>query len=652
MKFTDEQAYIIKHRNSEILVSAAAGSGKTAVLVERIIGRILDDESPIDINDLLVVTFTKLAAAEMKERITIALEKALMEAPTNEHLINQIVMMPSAKIMTIHSFCLSVIRDYFDVIDLDPEFRVADETEIVLIKNDVLELVIERAYEVGSEAFITLVESFAHGKRDVEIEVLINKIRTFAYSTPFPEMWLRTHLIDGDQIGFNQLLTQVFCEQVNTSLSYIKQGLKDLKIIIEMPEGPYIYKIVYDIYNQWIQGFSDEEDDIERLFECFNLFEKQRLSTKRKDMDAVLRAEAKKIIDEIHQLIGYLSKNFFYNDYSMIDDDHQSTKPLLAALYYLVTDFNEAFSLAKKKKKIIDFSDIEHMALSLLTTYDSEKHTFKPSDIAGQYRFEEIMIDEYQDSSMVQEEILRSVSREKEGLPNIFMVGDVKQSIYKFRMAKPELFLEKYHRYQSDGQYQKAHLTKNFRSRQEVITSVNEVFGPLMSDKFGGVNYDGYAQLNLGLTYEEQPFNYETELLLIDKEDYQEKDTHILEALSIAIKIQSLINQSTIIYDKNKDQYRPIEYHDIAILHRAPKLFTGKLIQVFRDLNIPVHSDILTGYFDTYEVSTVMNILRIIDNPDQDIPLAGVLKSPIVGLSSEELAEVRVAFEKGSYYTA
>lgn len=651
MRFTEEQQRIIEHRGGELLVSAAAGSGKTAVLVERIIKRILDEQQPLSIDRILVVTFTKAAAAEMKERITMSIEQALIEDPINEHLREQMLLLPNAKITTIHSFCLSVIRDYFDVIDLEPDFRVADETEVKLLQETVLEDIIEQAYEHASPNFLKLVECCAGGKHDRQLSIMVKQLSQMALSMPYPKAWLKTHLLDS--VGLNEALENVLYHHVMAEIQHVDVLLEKLKSRIELPGGPHIYREVHDIYKTFVQEvMAVGANDTTSLFRVFGTFEKQKLSSSKKDMDAILREECKAILDEIHQMIPELKQMYFFVDYETMVKDHDSLGEVYQGLYELVEAFQEAFDLEKRRRKIIDFSDIEHMALTLLTTLDAFTGQYKPSDIAYAYDFDEIMIDEYQDSSLVQEAILRSVSSEKSGNPNMFMVGDVKQSIYKFRMAKPELFLDKYDRYQEDGVYIKRHLTKNFRSRHQVIDAVNHVFEHLMIKDFGGVDYDDKSRLYVGFPYEDQPDDHKAQYLLIDREAYEESDKTVLEAVAIGNSIKQFVDQPYIIYDKAAGKYRQASYRDIVILHRSPKQFAPKLLETLSAMGIPAHAGFSSGYFTSLEVLTVMNLLRVIDNPDQDIPLAAVLKSPVVGLSDEALANVRLAFSGGSFYMA
>lgn len=651
MKFTEEQQYIINHRGGEMLVSAAAGSGKTAVLVERIIQMILSKDQPISIDKILVVTFTKAAAAEMKERITMALEEAVISDPENDHLRQQMILLSNAKITTIHSFCLSVIRDHFDQIDLEPDFRVADETEIKLLQESVMDECIEVAYESGDKAFIELVEWYAGGKHDRQLTSMIKQLSHIALSMPYPEPWLKEHLISN--IGLSDKLQSILFDVVIDDMNYVNGQLEKLGRLIHSPNGPYIYQPVYESYKTFVDELLGlNVNDIEGLFQIFSGFQKMKLSSVKKEMDLALREEAKSIIDEIHKIIPKLQQTYFQTEYGIVVDDHEALRNVYTGLYNLVMSYHRLFRQEKRKRKIIDFSDIEHMALSLLTTYDEEQNKYVPSDIAYTYDFDEIMVDEYQDSSLVQEAILKSVSSEKTGRPNMFMVGDVKQSIYKFRMAKPELFLGKYESYKAGGLYKKCHLTKNFRSRQEVIHGVNHVFENLMIKAFGGVDYDDKTRLYQGFPYEDKPCQYKAEYLLIERQAFDETDKTILEAITIGNSIRSLLEQNYSIFDKKSGTYRQVTYRDIVILHRSPKQFAPKLIETLSGMGIPAYAGFSTGYFTTVEVLTVMNLLRIIDNPDQDIPLASVLRSPLVGLSDDDLANVRLAFEKGSFYMA
>lgn len=643
MRFTEEQQFIIDNRDSELLVSAAAGSGKTAVLVTRIIERLLDQEDETTLDNLLVVTFTKAAAAEMKERVSIALEQALSANEQNHYVADQMVKLSSAKITTIHSFCLSVIREHFDIVDIDPAFRVADESEVILMRKDIMAKVLESAYEAGSDAFYSLVESYAGGKTDTYLENLMISVWQFAGSMPRPHIWLQEQLLHNDDDG---PILQGLKEIVVGITEHVARQLDKIEKYLSLDEGLSFYQPIYEEYRSFCYHVL-MEDEPKAVLRAYQSFEKLKLPAKRKGFDLELKVKAKAAFDVIHKVVTDKRSQFL----NLSLEDKGSIEPL-KGLYEIISLFDQEYSTIKKKRRVIDFSDIEHMALDLLAEYNEETGSFQATDIAKAYNFSEVMIDEYQDSNLLQEVILRSVSGEIKGKPNMFLVGDVKQSIYKFRMAKPELFMEKYDRYSSEGQYIKSHMTQNFRSNQPVIDSVNTVFEVLMTKSFGGITYDQFARLNKGFPYEHETVDKKTEMLMIDRSAYNNESRDTLEAIAIATRIDQLISSGMLIYDKTRDGYRPVNYKDIVVLHRSPKSVAESFKNVFRTAAIPLYMDQSTGYLKAMEVSTLVNLLKLIDNPEQDVALAAVLKSPLVQLSSESLATIRLASPEGTFYHA
>jgi ATP-dependent helicase/nuclease subunit A len=661
--FTEEQLKVIYTRNRNLLVSAAAGSGKTAVLVERIISIITDEKNPVPLDRLLVVTFTNAAASEMRERIAKALEIKVYNEPTNKYLHRQLALLPNANILTIHAFCLRVIKENFNVIDIDPSFRIGDEIELTLLKNDVIKDLLEEEYGENNPDFINLVESYAGGKSDELLETLIKNMYQFSISSPFPNKWL------DDQVNSLKITSlddlnhtiwyQRFIVSTKERLDFMTKNLMMAKEICHESEGPIHYVEAIEIYVRQIELIQDSlKKDYSTTKEIFDNFKIPKLSAKRKGIDKALKEQAKSLIDATKDLLQKMKGTYFVYSYEEIIGDMSHVYGLMMTLKDLVKAFSLRFSEIKEEKNIIDFNDIEHLALNILVE-EREGLGAVPTSIADEYMdyFEEVLIDEYQDSNLVQESILNAVSKVRVGKPNIFMVGDVKQSIYKFRMARPELFMEKYQTYsEEESLYQLICLHKNFRSRKQVIDSINYIFSGIMSKELGDVNYDESVALYLGANYEtiETQDNH-TELILIDKSseaDQKDLTNKEYEARAIGQRIKALINSDFQVYDKENGGYRAATYKDIVILLRTTSRWVEVFMKELTEMDIPVYSNTTTGYFSTLEIRTIMNLLKLIDNPRQDIPLASVLRSPIVGLTSEELAAIRICFEEVEYYEA
>lgn len=643
--FTKEQQQVIDLRDRNILVSAAAGSGKTAVLVERIITRLTKDTPPIDVDELLVVTYTEAAAAEMKERIRSAIEKALEECPEDEHLQRQATLVHNAKVTTIHSFCLSVIRDYFHTIDLDPGFRVGEDGELKLMKQDVADEVLEAWYQEAHPDFLHLMESFATGRDDRHIGEIILKLYEYARSYPNPNAWLESSVRyygissveELEQASFIQKLMQ----DVHEVLHDVEANLYFARQICEEADGPKAYLEAVDSDLIWLSKLQDAEGFAEVQKVLSGL---QWQSLKRNTEKSVSQAKiemVKEIRNGCKDTINELKANYFYDEASQMLANMNAAKSNMEVLAKLVKDFAETFAQKKQSKNMIDFSDMEHYALQILTREEDE--TLVPSPAAKEYqgKFQEIMIDEYQDSNYVQEAILTSVSSVQQGRYNIFMVGDVKQSIYRFRLARPELFMEKYHTYsEKDAKEQRVDLHKNFRSRREVLESTNYIFRQIMTEGFGGIAYDDKAALYVGAEYEEKPDN-ETEVLLIDvAERAEEFSVRETEALVVANRIKELVGHHLIL-DKKTGKYRKAEYRDIVVLTRSIKGWTDVFLRVFKEEGVPAYSISKEGYFETREIQMMLDYLRVLDNPCQDIPFTAVLSSPFAGVTTEELAVIK-----------
>lgn len=685
MKFTPEQQRVIELHNSNILVSAAAGSGKTAVLVERIIRMICDGEHPADIDRLLIVTFTNAAAAEMRERIAAGITARLETDPGNEHIQKQSALLHNAQITTIDSFSLFLIRNHFNEIGLDPDFRVADEGEIKLLQQEVLAQLLEDAYAgqfvpEAPEQFHVCVEYFCPGGRESVLEQHILNLSRYAGSFPWPAEWLEERKNDyaaGDMEAlvcsdYGQYLT----ERVNRTVEGCLEKLREVKRLCELPDGPYMYGELTEA----------EIEQLERLTSCKDLEEQAakipavifaRLPSKKDDsVDPAKRELAKAIRNSVKDTLSDLSESYFKTPLELAVEQGKACREPLRMLLDLVLEFDRRLLAAKQERHLIDFSDMEHYALQILlkrekveesdgtgTDRTETKYRIVPSDVAMEYRqyFQEILIDEYQDSNLVQEYLLSAISGEEEGRYNRFMVGDVKQSIYKFRLARPELFLEKYDTYQETGDLCRIDLAKNFRSRIQVVDAVNGVFSRIMSREIGGIAYDDKAALYPGAVYpaQEDPA-YGSELLLIRKPEKGEREesgigeqhaegagvlvdydnVRQLEALAIAARIKQL-KGSLQVMEKSTGELRPVRYSDMVILLRTTSGWDEEFKKILEQQGIPVYITSKTGYFGALEVQELLQFLRVLDNPRQDIPLFGVMQSVFGGFTQEEIAQIR-----------
>lgn len=670
VSWTEEQKKVIALRNRNILVSAAAGSGKTAVLVERIITRITDRTNPVDIDHLLIVTFTNAAAGEMKERIRQAIEKKLGEEPGNIHLQRQLTLVHHAQITTIHSFCQHVIRNYFHTIDLDPNFRIGDEGEMKLLKNDVAEELLEDFYsefyreEEGVQEPCRereFVECYAPGKNDAGLMDLILSLYDFSMSYPWPVKWLRAcgraYEIENEQ----ELSAAAWMKPLLANVQFLlEECLANVRMALEIcrqKDGPYMYE----------KAFLDDLILLEELSECRDYLEYAkafqkvgsytRLSTKK---DAMVSEEKKEqvkgIREQVKKHLKSIREQYFYQTPERMAADLRESREQMTVLLDLVCAFHERFAEKKREKNLLDFNDLEHMALNILVK--EKDGCAVPTDAARQFAdvFEEIMIDEYQDSNLVQESILTSVSGKNQGAHNLFMVGDVKQSIYRFRLARPELFMEKYASYTvEDSGNQKVELHKNFRSRSQVLESVNGIFRHIMTERLGGIRYDEAAALYPGALFPEtEEGNTDTEVLLLDLESEAEivdeyGETAVeLEARMIGKRIREMVGKAQVT-DQATGKGRPVQYRDIVILLRTVSGWADAVASVLGNMGIPAYTGSQSGYFSAPEIQTVLALLKVIDNPEQEIPLAAVLRSPIVGMDDAQLAEIRCICPEKSY---
>ena len=754
VKWTEEQQKVIDTHGIDVLVSAAAGSGKTAVLVARILEMVTSPVHPVDIDRLLVVTFTNAAAAEMRQRIRDALEVRTEQEADNEHLQRQLVLIHNAKITTIHSFCLQVLRSHFHLIGLDPGFRVADEAEMQLLRQDVLKEVLDETYETEAEnqEFHEFLERFSPGKDDRPVMEAVLALYHFSMGQPWPLEWLqecREMYVGGgaalaktdsaeqkkeepdngsrleedsakegeEQNNQTERVCGKTCDGLHDPL-WLRAAVDDTKHVLEEagnlvqraydtamePFGPAAYGLALLDDLEQIKRVARAQDYHGLAAAFRGMHPYKRLSTK-KDPDVL--EEKKQLVKDLREAaktaLAGVRTRYFYDTPEVIRDEFERSGLSVRWLTYLTEAFSKRLAQRKAEKNMLDFSDLEHLALQILVERkDGENH---PSAAAREYagQFEEIMIDEYQDSNLVQELILGSVSGGGCGAHNLFMVGDVKQSIYRFRLARPELFLEKYHAYPQQETAMRIDLHKNFRSRHEVLNSVNYIFRQIMTENPGGIVYDEDAALYAGAKFPErvdlcaekdawvqdggkpesdasqsmkkeeangtllkaEEINetssresaYTTELWLTESDTARRRET---EARMVGARIEAMVGKEQI-WDKDltpegwtegmeRGGYRPVQYKDIVILLRTVSGWADTFGSVLTEMGIPNFTGSQSGYFSAAEVRTVLSYLQVLDNPRQDIPLAAVLHSAIGGLDEEELAWIRSEAEEGSFY--
>lgn len=713
--WSDDQWRAIAGSGDDILVAAAAGSGKTAVLVERIIRKISKEENGFSVDRLLVATFTKAAAAEMRQRIREALDRELEENGENDHLRRQLALLGKSSITTLHSFCLEVIRRYYQIIPIDPGFRILNEHEAEMMRQELLEELLEEKYgEVGTDGedsvFVQLADWFSGERSDDAVHALVQRLHDYARSHPWPAQWLRDtaadfSLPDAESLGKTPWVLSILEEAKLTLAGAASQLIQGREIALQ-PGGPapYAENLTADL--EMVNALQDavNERPWAELYDIFMEVSFGKLKACKKDStDPGLQDMVKELRDSVKKSILDLQKALFGRPADVFLKELHEAAPLMVELAETVIEFGERYRIEKAGRALVDFSDLEHYCLQILRDPDSLPGHSLPSDAAMEYRaqFDEVLLDEYQDTNSVQEEIVRLISRESPG--NRFMVGDMKQSIYRFRLAEPGLFLDKYRSFGSKGADRSdsssrvdsadpsenpnetpggsvIDLARNFRSRLEVVNAVNMIFRQIMNETVAEINYDERAELVYGANFPGAAEKgadtfFVPELLLIDRgsssskseetsEDGEtslpeneviESETAQLEARAIARRISQMTGMAggspLLIYDKGLKIMRPVIYGDIVILLRSARIWTPLIIEELRMEGIPAYGDLNKGYFQATEVEIALSLLKIVDNPQQDIPLAGVLRSPVVGLTEEELATVRMC-SHGSFYRA
>jgi len=606
----------------------------------------------------------------MREKILEAIYKKIEENPEDENLQKQVILLNKASISTIHSFCLDVIKNNFYEIDVSANTRIADDSEILLLQQEVIDDLFEEKYEEEDSDFIKLIKTYTKYNQDEVLKDLILRVYSYIQASPFPEEWLeeqieKLNIEDGTNFS-DTVWGKIITENANQILEDSILKLQNIRTrMTRFPElDKFTAKIEDDIdkYTYIQNNLSDWDTAVEAINTLKNAIwtKDQKITNDLKDEAKDVRESTKDEFKKVKKLMNCSSEEAV--------QDIKYMYPILKMLKDLILEFSQKFYQRKREKNIMDFSDMEHLALKILVKKDENGNVVK-SEIAKKYenKFEEIAIDEYQDSNLVQEYILTSVSRGN----NIFMVGDVKQSIYKFRQARPKLFLDKYDSYKLepvDGEDRKIQLFKNFRSRSNILDFTNLVFEDIMSRELGNIEYNQDEYLNLGANFETiQNQDYKTELEILDlseenddiwktdeeeTEEEQEKvEDVVLEARFVARKIKELIDDKYQIIDK-KTGRRDIQYKDIAILLRTSSGVANVYEKEISELEIPVYSDSSSQYLQSVEIETIMSLLRIINNPMQDIPLVTVMRSPIGNFTDNELIEIRMADRNSSFYEA
>ncbi|PKR78308.1 helicase-exonuclease AddAB subunit AddA [Halalkalibacillus sediminis] len=677
MKWTDEQQLAIDEDGKDILVAAAAGSGKTAVLVERIIQKMLREDEPYNIDEMLVVTFTNAAAQEMRTRVGAALEKSLQANPSSFHLKKQLSLIQRANISTLHSFCMEVVRKYSYQLDLDPNFRILDDIEADLLRTDIMQEILEEWYGKSEEeqnSFYKLVDSFSSDRDDAEVESLILKVYEFSMQNPWPIEWLdqleESYTIGEDSTLDDLVWMPVVRDDLHESLEAIRFDIEQALSIAQDVDGPYHYAETLEADLQQVLAI---QESLKSPWDKLSVTVQEnasfgKLSGKKAECNEDLKEAVKDIRKRYKDRMQKLKERWFERRQESLLEDLNHLKPLIHQLVILVKEFHERFRKAKADDAMVDFSDLEHYCLKILLSDSAKPDQLIGSEVAHQYQnqFREVLIDEYQDTNLVQETILQLLTQGNHA-GQLFMVGDVKQSIYRFRHAEPTLFMNKYKMFQQpEHNSLRIDLARNFRSRKEVLDGTNYIFRQLLDERVGEMEYEEDAEL----IYSNRVYDtltdtdVDAEVQIISRENIEDESVSDdwkylekaqLEARTYAEKIQSWIgtddSKPMTIIDKETGQQRSMQYRDIVILMRS-MTWAGVIVEELKQMGIPVYAELSAGYLDAIEIQVMINVLKTIDNPQQDIPLASVLKSPIVQISEDDLAKIRLAGKKESFYQA
>lgn len=644
--WTKEQRNAISAKNGAVLVSAAAGSGKTAVLVERVIQILTDKNAPCNIDKMLVVTFTKAAAAEMKERINARISELLISEPENKNLQRQQLMLSSAHISTIHSFCNELIKENFYKLNMSPEFRIADENEMLLLKDEAIQAVLEKKYSESSRKFLNLVEAFSSSRDDQKLISTVLTLYNFIRSHPFPQKWLADKLkfYDEKQNLNENIFAKVLMDYAQMAVEHCLQLTKNsIKIMQEIEKIRLTYEETLLCDRELISSVKaaldgENWDEISKTLKATNFMALKRLTGYSDDPIKLKIVQNRKDVKEI---IKKLTRLFFQNERQCFVD-LKALRPIISELFELLKDFEAHLELAKKEKNVVDFGDLEHLTLRLLVR--QTENGFEKTEIARSLsqHFEFVMVDEYQDTNEAQDLIFRAISNDEK---NLFVVGDVKQSIYGFRQAMPEIFLrrkQKYKLFDANKEIYPAKiiLDKNFRSRKGILGATNFIFSQLMSNSVGEIEYNQEERLSFGASYDEKN-DSDVEIKILDAAEAEDDNMNVLEARCIAKMVAQMIGEKYEI--KSENELRSVTYGDFCILLRSANKNAADFVKELELCGIPAWSDTSNSFFGTAEISTMLSLLKVIDNPIQDIPLLAVMMSPIFGFTPDDLSEVRLA---------
>lgn len=656
-EWTSEQKNAIENRGGSLLVSAAAGSGKTAVLTERVLRRVTDPENPIDITQLLLVTFTKAAASEMRERIAAAIASAVAKEPGSSRLRRQLFLVHRAKITTVHSLCMTLAREQAAALGIAPDFRLMDENESRILRGEVLEEVLEACYEQADSKFLALSDLLTAGRDDKRLGEVILATYDKIQAHPDPRAFLenvRAGLYTrGMDTPHGRVLMEKAREAVLHGMAFLENAVSEVTGV-EIVEDAYLPALSDDLVQARRLLDALMRHDWDASVKAAHDISHTKLGSTRKFEDKEFLKMVQELRKEWKKVVEDSKTKWLTETAEEAEFDRGLTAPALFSLIDTVNAFEDALTAAKRARNAADFNDLEHFAVRLLYTDGAPSALAKT--LSAQYA--EIAVDEYQDTNAVQDAIFRALSKDER---NLFMVGDVKQSIYGFRLADPSIFLEKYRTYKDagkakDDEPRRIILGRNFRSRESVLESCNYIFRAVMGETVGDLVYTDNEALHLGATYYPQAGDkrYQTEVLLLDTaggdEDTPEKTD--LEARLVAQRIRQLLDEGFPVTDKVTGELRPVTAGDIVILMRSPRTKARSYITALERVGVTATAEQRGGLLKTNEVGTMVSLLNVVDNPRQDVDLIGVMLSPLFGFSEEELAEIRLTDRSVSFYDA
>ena len=647
-KLTPQQALAVRDRGGKLLVSAAAGSGKTKVLVDRLMGYLTDENDPADLDQFLIITYTKAAASELRGKIAQKLSERIAQEPENIHLQKQMQRLFLTKISTVHGFCSDILKEYAYRLDISPDFRVADENESIELRVQVMEELLDRAYHEAEEGsdFRAFVDTQGLGRDDRLVPQLIEKVYNSSMCHLDPEGWLTScirnaetdGIVDAADTVWGKAIVEDLFFYLDKQISAMERCLKDAELV--------------DGYDKVLANLAETIRQLKELRSAETwdaIVEKRaldygRLNFPRKDPAPFVSARIKAVRGACKKGLEKKLSSFSDTSDQVLQDLQQCEAPA-RGLIQLVREFGKAYSATKRSRRVLDFSDLEHRTLDLLLGRSRSGITGIASEVGS--RFREIMVDEYQDSNGVQDAIFEVLTRKKQ---NCFMVGDVKQSIYQFRLADPGIFLKKYDSYvpaetAASGEGRKILLSHNFRSGPEVIEAVNDVFSSCMSPQVGGLRYTDAEALREGVPHEMLP-DAGTELHAL----HIRQDTYAEESAYVAEQIDRMLREGTLV--RKDGGMAPVKADDIVILLRSPGSVGGQYKRALEAKGIRCNTGSGTGLLQAEEIATLRSLLQVIVNPRQDIPLVSVLVSPVFGFSADDLASLRCRHKKGSIYDA